>query len=101
VSLETVIGRLDALIEATPAPPPSDDPAAVIEAFTTIASARAAVLVDLAVSSQDVAHEPAVRERLAVLVARDEAWLSALQHAQTVVAERIGVNRRAARAYGA
>ena len=96
--LAAVLAKLDAMIAATPLPPAADDPDAVLDAFAVVARDRAALIDELAALAGPVSREPAVVERHALLSARDQTWMGALQRAQILVGERIGAVRRA-RAY--
>lgn len=98
--LDQVVALLDALLDATPPPPAGDDPAAVLDLFAVVARRRGELIGELMVLAPVVSHEPAVRERHAMLNARDEVWMAALGRAQGVAGERLGGMRRAARAYG-
>lgn len=97
--IDEVVARLDALLEATPPPPPFEtEPDDVIEAFTTVSRERARLIAELAVLAPAGCRDPRVLERHAVLVARDQAWMGALQRAQIIVGDRMTAVRRA-RAY--
>ncbi len=91
---DAVLAQLDALIEATPPPPPGDEPDAVLDAFAAIARDRAEILAELATQEAQVAGDPQVRARHATIAARDRSWLDALGRAQQAVDTRLNALRR-------
>ncbi len=99
MTIAEVVARLDALLAVSSGPPPANDPDQLLEAFSAMADERAPILTELVAIGHELSHEPAVRDRLTALVARDQAWIDALSGAQTLVGSRIGVVRKAARAY--
>ncbi len=91
-----VAATLRALVDATP-PPPEDEPDGLLAAFDVMVAVRAellARLAGLALTGLAPSGHPLLEE----LRRRDEAWLSALTRAQTVVGDRLRSVRRAQRA---
>ncbi|HVV85924.1 MAG TPA: hypothetical protein VHE35_22850 [Kofleriaceae bacterium] len=90
-----VTAMLEALVEATPAPP-EGEPDGLLAAFDVMVAHRAEVLARLAAASPpglDAGGQALLDE----LHRRDQAWLAALARAQGVVSDRLVAVRRAQR----
>ena len=92
---DLVVGQLDALLAATPAPRLDADPDDLLATFDEIAAARERLIAALANLAAGTGDDPRVRARYQSLVQRDRAWDDALTRARLVVGDRLTAVRRA------
>ncbi len=94
---DRLVARIEALLAATPVPPADADPDELLAMFTELASARADVLSELAVTAAGARRDERLARLHADLAASDRVWLDALGRALALVDQRLQAARRARR----